>query len=65
MNPALLAQVAGYLVTYGPAAFDLIQKLWIGIDTIRQNHKRPPTDEELAALVAEARANHDSLPRPE
>lgn len=65
MDAELLAKIAGLLVVYGPGAFAAIQKMWEGVQDIRQNHQRAPTDEELAALVSEAEANHASLPLPD
>lgn len=65
MNAELLAKIAGLLVMYGPSAMTAIETMWRGVQQIRANHDRAPTDEELAALVSEAEANHSSLPLPE
>ena len=65
MNAEVLAKLAGLLITYGPGLIDAAETIWAGIMQIRQNHERAPTDVELAELVAEAEANHASLPLPE
>ena len=65
MNQALLAQVVGLLIQHGPSVISTVQELWAGVKQIQDNHQRPPTDEEIQALVELAAANHAKLPIPE
>jgi len=65
MNPALIAQVAGYLIQYGPGAVQVVTSIVEGYKKISANGTKVPTDAELKALVDRIQAQHDSLPPPE
>lgn len=62
MSLALVAQLAGYAVQFGPAAFEA---LTAGVKLITKDGTHVPTDDELAAFVTKMKANHSQLPRPE
>ena len=64
MSAALLMQIAGYVVAYGPAGFQIISDLINGVRNL-QKDGAAITDEQLAALVTKIQAAHDALPPPE
>lgn len=64
MNAALIAQLVGYLVQYGPAGYQVVSSLISGVKKLSANGTTTPTDAELKALVDRIQAQHDSLPKP-
>lgn len=65
MTAALIAEIVGYLVKYGPAGWSAVSEIYAGVRRLTNKGKTVPTDEELAAFVKKMQDNHADLPVPE
>lgn len=63
MSAALVEQILGYLVAYGPSAVSIINGIVDGYNTLTANGK-VPTDDELKAIALGIMAAHNALPKP-
>ena len=63
MTAALLLEIAGYVVQYGPQGYKVVSDLINGVRDL-QKDGNVPTNEQLQALASRIHQNHLDLPVP-